>query len=592
MHDSTIPVTWNQRLNAWDVKTIEALQERLGRSQSFPMEIAQLFAMTMQRGEHYPFDKTTTETLLSCWIMVVVGSNVPWHEYDNNSGKNFLPTIVRSNPQGVLDQLEHSVYARLKDRELSASWIAQALHVACHFDADTVAPVLNALVKTWNGDIKRSQDFANAVGELGRFFPWSSMHELHEKFHAHPMIQQAILQWNGLCTAERVYQADKVSIELKDDGPSIFKDTGIASAFHARALSLKMSGMHLARRWGAPMLVAGEEGPKDISDKARDAMERTWNMLRKAVEENNKLNDRSFLRAAASICMTYVPEKRRVFQYGAVDAILLGDTPYFNAAMDTFIAHLAQRGDCLRPSTFEASVHVDSRIIEKHGVFLSTSAKKCLQEFWERGPHGIIEEESVPLLMSYLSSDDVLKAARSQDINEQQFFWCAMTKPECLNAYVREELVKMPEVQTSILLMTLLETHGVEHWNIPKDEDNVWMHTLPVWYPDAMPVWEHVLREHTRRPETAGDAMLNAVFDVQHIPCQRWDVIKNLMDVPVIHAEPFFVRMSRRCVELGFPQTGSDLAWLTTALHSPNDAELSFPLPNLDETSSFPAVCP
>ena len=40
------PLTWNHRFNAWDGKTIEALQERIGCDPIIPAELATLFAKT------------------------------------------------------------------------------------------------------------------------------------------------------------------------------------------------------------------------------------------------------------------------------------------------------------------------------------------------------------------------------------------------------------------------------------------------------------------------------------------------------------------------------------------------------------------
>lgn len=578
----TAPITWNQRLNAWDSKTIEALQERLIRSVSIKSEIAALFSQTMQWGKVHAFDARDTDALLSCWTMLVLGSNVPWLDHDAENGRNFLATIVQSNPQGVLDHLNKRVYARLKDREQSAAWIAQALHVACELDAALVAPTLWALAKTWSGDLKRSQDFANIVGKLGRHFPWDKMQALHTKFQAQPDIKKAILQWDGLCTADRVFQASR--IDKGAGSPNdIFATQGEASTFHARSLALDTSGMHLARQWGIPFIGKKQVDADKISLETKRAMESTWKMLRETATQTAVACDRALLQKAAGWCMDHTPKTMRVIRYEKADAILLGDKPYFTKAIDQLLTLHETKGDSVRPYIMEVLTYADPLVQEKYRPFLSVSAKDYLLDFVERGANAITSKESVPLLMSFLSSDDVVGLSHNQGVNEQRLFWQTIEQPENLNERTRQTLVQTMEVKKAILLATLMESHGVEHWNIEEDHYSSWMRTLPVWYPEAMPTWEHVLCEHLRWPATARDVLLGAVFDVQEIPRQRWDVIQHMVDAPAPNKDARQARSDLRSWNLGLPQSSMGMSWVMDALYAGPQAGASFPLPTLDE---------
>lgn len=576
------PLTWNQRLNAWDGQTIEALQERLVRSNSITSEIAALFAKTMQWGQTHPFDAGATDTLLGCWTMMVLGSSIPWEQYDEQSGRNFLPTIVQSNPQGVLNHLNIRVHARLRDREQSAAWIAQALHLACHLDSNVVAPVLGALAKTWSGDLKRSQDFAQILGQRAMMFPWESMHVLHTKFHAYPDIQKAILQWDGLCTAELVFKASGIDKGVGSPN-DIFAMQGEASTFHALSLALNTSGMHLAQQWGIPFIGKKQVNADKISLETKRAMESTWKMLRETATQTAVACDRAMLQKAAGWCMDHTPETMRVIRYEKADAILLGDKPYFTKAIDQLLTLHETKGDSVKPYIMEVLTYADPLVQEKYRPFLSASAKDYLLDFMERGANAITSKESVPLLMSFLSSDDVVGLSHNQGVNEQRLFWQTIEQPENLNERTRQTLVQTMEVKKAILLATLLESHGVEHWNIAEDHNNAWMRTLPIWYPQAMPTWEHVLREHLRWPATARDVLLGAVFDVQDIPRQRWDVIQHMVDAPAPNKDARQAMSDLRSWNLGLPQSSMGMGWVMDALHAGPQAGASFPLPVLDE---------
>lgn len=591
MSTTNAPITWNNRLNVWDCKTIEALQERLVRSVSIKSEIATLFAQTMQWGQTHSFDARDTETLLSCWTMLVLGSNISWGVYDAQCGKNFLATIVQSNPQGVLDHLNKRVYARLKDREQSAAWIAQALHVACELDAALVAPTLWALAKTWHGDLKRSQDFANVVGKLEQHFPWNKMQALHTKFEAYPDIQKAILQWDGLCTAERVFKASST-----DTGPGspneIFAAQGDTSAFHARSLALNTSGMHLARQWGIPFLGTKPVDAADITFETKCAMESTWKMLRAmALQVNVAWVCRELLQKAAGWCMDHTPATMRVIRYEVADAILLGDKPYFTKAIDQLLALHEKKGDRVGPQILEVLTYADPVVQEKHKPFLSACVRDHLLDLIDRNTNAIISPGRVPLLMPYLSSGDVVGLSHIQKVNEQRLFWQIIEHPEQLNEHTRNALVQTIEVKKAILLVTLMESHGVEHWNIAEDPNSTWTRTLPIWYPQAMPAWEHVLREHLRWPATARDVLLGAVFDVQDIPRQRWDVIQHMVDAPARNKDWRQAKSDLRSWRLGLPQSSTGMGWVMDALHASPEASVSFPLPMLDEpvAGAFPS---
>ena len=580
---SDCPITWNQRLNAWDNETIEALQDRLIRERVIPSELATLFAQTMQWAKTHPLTAENTSPLLNCWSMLVLGSNIPWKEYDAQAhGSEFLPTLVASNPQGVLDHLEARVYARLKDREQSAAWIAHALHVATHFEAEKVAPVLSALAKTWNGDMRRSQDFAKAMGDWAVHFPWNGMHDIHAKFQGYPDIQKAILQWDGVCTAERVFQASSHKEGFGSPGHT-FKNTGVDSAFHAYTLALNTSGAHLARRWGIPETVAGTKTDQAFTPKVRNAMEATWKMLRDLAEHHTDACDRSLLQQAGSWCMDSIPSSNRVIRYEKAEAILLGNKPYFTQALNSYLDLHTAKGESVGILFLEVLTHADPSVKEAYRPFLSSSAKQYLLDFMERAGNALASAESVPLLMSYLSSSDIAERAHSRDGNDQRLFWRAISEPESLNEHTRRELVQIPEIKKAILLATLLETHGVEHWGFHADHKNTWAQTLPAWYPDAMPTWEHVLRETLRWPKTAYDTLLNAVLEVQDVPRQRWDVIKHLVDSPAHNKNPRQAMAPTRTWNLGLPQTAVDMAWVMDALHAPDDAGLSLALPALDE---------
>lgn len=582
MSTPTAPITWNQRLNAWDSKTIEALQERLIRSVSIKSEIAALFAQTMQWGKIHAFDARDTDTLLSCWTMLVLGSNVPWLHHDAENGRNFLATIVQSNPQGVLDHLNKRVYARLKDREQSAAWIAQALHVACELDAALVAPTLWALAKTWSGDIKRSQDFANIVGKLGRHFPWDKMQALYTKFQAQPDIKKAILQWDGLCTADRVFQASR--IDKGANSPNdIFATQGEASTFHARSLALDTSGMHLARQWGIPFIGKKQVDADKISLETKRAMESTWEMLRETAMQTAVACDRAMLQKAAGWCMDHIPETMRVIRYEKADAILLGDKPYFTKAIDQLLALHEKKGDRVGPQILEVLTYANPLVQKKYRPFLSACVRDHLLDLIDRNTNAIISPGRVPLLMPYLSSENVVGLSHIQKVNEQRLFWQIIEHPEQLNEHTRNALVQTIEVKKAILLVTLMESHGVEHWNIAEDPDSIWMRTLPIWYPQAMPAWEHVLREHLRWPSTARDVLLGAVFDVQDIPRQRWDVIQHMVDAPAPNKDWRQAKSDVRSWKLGLPQSSMGMGWVMDALHASAQACVSFPLPILDE---------
>lgn len=579
MPSPIIPITWNQRLNAWDNDTIEALQDRIGRDRVIHSEIATLFAQTLQWAQTHAFDPANTDALMQCWTMMVLGSNIPWKEYDADSGKNFLPTIVQSNPQGVLDYLSRRVQARLKDREQSAAWIAQALHVACCLDAETVAPVLEALTKTWNGDIKRSQDFANAVGEQSAHFPWESMHELHAKFHAYPTIQKAILQWDGLCTAERMFQsASKTSLA---SDIAMFEDTGVQSAFHAHTLALTMSGAHLARRWGIASLAAGEV-PDAISRTALNAMESAWKMLRVAAEQTELLCDRSLLQQAASWCMDNVPRNSRVIRYEKADAVLLGHKPYFTEAIQNLLALYEKKGESVGVLILQVVTYSDPVVKEQYKAFLASSAKEYLLDFMERAGNSLVEADDVPLLMAYLSKDNVLESARDDDTMEQRLFWRVVSEPEHLNEHTRRELVQTPDIKNAILLHTLMESYGVEHWGIKQDHTSAWANALPEWYPESILSWEHVLRETLRWPDTAKDTMLEAVLAVQGVPRERWTVMQHLVDEPAPNRDPRQAMAQVRSWNLGLPQSGRAMAWAMDALHAPEKPDITLALPALD----------
>lgn len=578
---STAPITWNQRLNAWDGLTIEALQDRLLRERTIPAEIATLFTQTMAWAKTHPLNADDSLVLLNCWTMMVLGSNIPWNEYDEQAhGSEFLPTLVASNPQGMLDYLEARVYSRLKDREQSAAWIAQALHAARHLDADTVAPVLSALVKTWNGDMRRSQDFAKAMGQWAVHFPWNGMHDIHAKFQGYPEIQKAILQWDGVVTAERIFQASGIKAGFGCPGHT-FQTNGVDSAFHAHTLALNTSGAHLARRWGIPDIPVPEA--QDFSQKTRNAMEATWKMLRDLAEHHADECDRSLLQQAGSWCMDSTPSSSRIIRFEKAEAILLGNKPYFTQALNGYLDLRSAKGESAGILFLEVLTHADPTVKEAYRPFLSVSAKEYLLDFMERAANALAPPESVPLLMSYLSSADIAALAHSRDSNEQRLFWRAISEPESLNEHARRELVMLPEIQKAILLSTLMESHGVEHWGFPDDYQHKWARALPLWYPDAMPVWEHVLRETLRGPKTAHETLLNAVFEVQGFPRQRWDVIKHLVDAPAQNKNPRLAMAPTRSWNLGLPQTALDMAWVMDALHAPDDASLSLALPALDE---------
>lgn len=590
MQISDRPITWNQRLNAWDAETIEALQERMAFNPVIQSEIVTLFAKTMQWGKTHPFDPENTGPLIHCWTMLVLGCNIPWKEYDASRGKDFLPTLIASNPQGVLEYLQERVHARLKDRQQSAAWMAQTMHVARYLDAEKVAPVLQSLAKIWHGDSRRSQEFSKEVGTQALHFPVEHMHEIHAKFSAYPDIQKAILQWDGLCTAERVFQSSSI-----DKGPGspedVFQARGAESAFHAHTMALTMSGAHLRRRWGLPATAIEEAISGDGLSKARPVMEKTWSMLRHLADDEKAPHDydRGLLQQVATLCMESVPEDRRVIRYEKADAVLLGDKPYYKDALNSYLKMHTANGERVNLLFLEVLTYADPTIRDEYRPLLSASAKEYLLDFMAKAGNAFIHAKDVPLMLSYLSANDIVPLAQSSDEDERRLFWRAIDMPDALNDAARRSMAQAPEVQKALLLATIMETHGVEHWDFHEDHEHTWAQTLPAWYPEHELLWEHVLREMLRSPKTGHDVLLNAVLEVQNIPRERWDVIKNLVGTPSKNKNPRQAMAQTRTWNLGLPQIAAELAWVTDAMHAKLDDNLSLVLPALDGAETLNA---
>ena len=185
--------------------------------------------------------------------------------------------------------------------------------------------------------------------------------------------------------------------------------------------------------------------------------------------------------------------------------------------------------------------------------------------------------------MSYLSHDDIVGLSHNPGLNEQRLFWQVIEKPEHLNGHTRKSLVQTPEVTKAVLLMTVLESHGVEHWGIPEEHKNSWARVLPFWYPQEMAAWENVLREHLRWPATAREVLLTTVFDVQGIPRESWDAIAHMIDAPAPNKDARQAMSDLRSWNLGLPQNALGMGWIMDALHANPQAGVSFPLPILDE---------
>lgn len=72
--------------------------------------------------------------------------------------------------------------------------------------------------------------------------------------------------------------------------------------------------------------------------------------------------------------------------------------------------------------------------------------------------------------------------ALSEDVNEQMLFWQLLSSRSGWMAIQSLWRLAQPGVQRAILLATLVEGHGVEHWGIAADGSRQWLTALSRWY--------------------------------------------------------------------------------------------------------------
>lgn len=581
------PITWNQRLNAWDGLTLEAFQERVASSRVIHAELAQLFADTMQWGQTHPFAPEHLGTLMNCWRMLVLGSNVPWITYDNDGGKHFLSTLAASAPHALLHYLDKRVHARLRDREESAAWIAQALHAACHVDAQEAAPVLEALSKTWSGDLRRSPAFAQELGKNAIFFPWEKMQALHTKFHAYPAVQHAMLQWDGVCTAERLYKASESGGEA---GPfelkNLFENASDTPDFHAHALSLNVAGAYLHWRWGLnPSSASNPSGytSVELTSKVKNAIEATRDTLFRAMEKESDTYPTSLLQAAA----TWAFDGRllvNVFEFNASKAELFGRLPEFRQALQEHVLDCLETGNASVP-LLELLKKLDPALPIDCSSLMAATAMVHLQDFAHDPARAIVSKEDVPFLASLLRGQEIEELAVSEDVDEQMLFWQLLCSPEWLDTGAVSQAIQLPGVQRALLLATLVEGHGVEHWGIAADHDRRWLTALSRWYPEHAPAWESAQRETLRSSTYRSQPMMEALFRIQGISNDEWAMLSQLVEPPALSLTPQYRKMvlsDVRSLSIGMPIIAQELAWVADTLRSSKRNHETLELPALE----------
>ena len=581
------PITWNQRLNAWDGDTLDAFQERLGRSHVIHAELAQLYADTMRWGKTHPFESKHLDTLMNCWTMMVLGSNIPWGEYDENSGQEFLPTMAASMAQGMLTYLDKRVHARLRDREQSAAWIAHALHAAIHLDADEAAPVLSTLAKTWHGDLRRSPAFAKALGPHALFFPWNKMQALHTKFHAYPSIQNAILQWDGICTAERLFNAGKRRAEGDPFASAqLFCNADDTPDFHAHTLSLNVAGTYLHWRWGIePTSAFNPESylDEDVTSTVEIAVETSQNTLGLIVEDDSRVYSKSLLQAASAWVFDFRLEGY-AFLFNENEGKLMGGVPEFRKALEEHVLECSQTGQATVP-LLRLLKNMDPPLPFDCSALMAATAMVHLQHFAHDEARAIIFKEDVPFLASLLRGQEMEELALSEDVNEQMLFWQLLSSPEWLDGHTITLAAQQPGVQRAILLATLVEGHGVEHWGIAADGSRQWLTALSRWYPEHAQVWEEAQRETLRSSTYRSQPMMEAVFQVQGLSVSEWSMLSQLVETPVLSLTPQSRKMMLsdvRALSIGMPILRKELAWVVETLQGARSKDATFELPVLD----------
>lgn len=587
MATSNPPITWNQRLNAWDGETLDAFQERLLSSPVIRAELAQLYADTMRWGQTHPFEPKHLDTLMSCWRMMVLGSNVPWSAYDAEQGKNFLPTMASSAPHALLDYLNKRVHARLRDREESAAWIAMALHTACHVDAQEAAPVLAALAKTWSGDIRRSAAFAQELGKNAIFFPWEQMQALHTKFHAHPTIQKAIVQWDGVCTAERLY---KMVESRGGAGPfasaQLFENASDTPDFHAHALSLNVAGTYLHWRWGlSPASASNPSGytSMELTSKVTAAVEATRDALEQVVDKESVTLPTSLLQSAA----TWAFDGRllaNVFLFNERKAALLGHHPEFRQALEEHVLECFETGEATVP-LLHLLKQIEPPLTIDCSSLLAATAMTYLQDFAHDEARAIISKEDVPFLASLLRYQEMEELALTENEDERLLFWQLLSSPEWLNDDAVAQAIQQPGVQRALLLATLVEGHGVEHWGIAPDGSRRWLTALSRWYPEHAAAWESAQRETLRSSTYRSQPMMDTLFQIQGVSSSEWAMLSQLVEPPVLTLTPQTRKMilsDVRALSIGLPIISKDLGWVVETLHGFRSKDETLELPALD----------
>lgn len=575
MAKSNTPVTWDPQAREWDASMIAAMQERLHRENVISSDAATLFQATMKLGEEHPFGADEAGMLLDCWSIFVLRSNIPWHVHDANAPvEHFLPTIIASQPMVALDYLRERVHTRLSDRINHASWMLIATHLTKHLDPKVMVPEMESLVKTWSSNLRRNHDLAYELGRQGPYFPWADMKTIHQAWSDYPYVQTAIAQWDGLVCAEKVWLLS--SEEEKKHENVMFGENGHSELFHTNNMQLSLAQVHIRQRWGYGPSSAGERSSRNGL-----AVHRMLSKVRGLVETYSEVEVPKPSQVIAGWCLDV--DAGQHLNFTEEDAKLLGHTPAFQKMVTDKLSECQLAVHSVNPELFTILASINYPLVgHPKETLLADGAKEYLLNYAQKGGNAIITYAEVPAMLRCLTRDTLLGLGHSDDVTERQVFWLALDESHHLRPEVCATSVQEPMLQQSLLLMALMENHGVSHWEFPTDERLHAGDVMAVWYPEHKELWKHVQREVVRNPKTASTHLWNAVLQVQGIDPAQWDILQHMVEAPPPNKDARQAFSDFRSWNLGLPQSAPQMGWVLETLQKKTD-DLSLTLPVLDD---------
>lgn len=578
MANINTPVTWDEHRRGWDVSMIGAMQERLHREHVISSEAACLFQKTMKWGRDYPFGAEEAYMLLDCWSIFVLRSNVPWTDYDKTMpASSFLPIIVASQPSVVLDYLRTRVHSRLSDRADHASWMAMATHLSEHLDVGTMAPEMEALVKTWSSNLRRDHNLATSLAAQAPYFPWLRMKQIHDKWAAYPGVQKAVAQWDGLVSAETIFLMGSQIAEAEHQD-KLFAFEPPNDMFHAHNVKLPVARAHLKRRWRI-------ESPGGVDKIDTSSVLHTISLVRSHVETHAEIETPNMCKAVAELCATIGGVDPCSNVLNLTNATLWGHLPEFQRDIGKYLAEYSRLGLDIPTEMFGILRCVDYPLSGHHQEkLLSEKATMYLLDYVVKGGNAMVTYQEVPALLRCLTGSTLLELQQSDVEAERQLFWMAIDESSCLRPDVRASVVQEAPIQQALLLLALIESHGVHQWGFLDDSKLVSADVMSAWYPQERERWQQVQREIVRNPKTAPQHLWEAVLQVQNIAPDKWSVIQDLVDSPEHNTNARQAFAHYRSWNLGLPQSAPTMAWVLETLGSTTPT-LSLSLPDLGDQS-------